>query len=208
VTASESSPGEENARGSNSFPLKGYAENSRLLIDTFRQLGELGIDALVSLPKIAVIGNVRSGKSSLIEALCGVQLPQLPDGASVQTRCPIEIVLRTSERQGWAAKVLLESSGGKTFVFELVTNQKDLSQVLWRAQLAILNPSQSPETFGQLSESECADYRSELIVSIMSRVVLEITGAEVDVTLIDLPGLRRPVPLHLPSSNFLIFVDP
>ena len=43
------------------------------LIDTLRQLG---LEKDVSLPTIVVVGDQSSGKSSVLEALSGVQLPR------------------------------------------------------------------------------------------------------------------------------------
>src|SRR5579859_2183679 len=189
---SGSSPGERGTQGTTAFPLKTYANYTQSLNHTVRSLRDLGAEAVVSLPKISVIGSQSAGKSSLIEALCGVQLPR---SYGTCTRCPVEITLRTSYHQKWKANVSLrfdsdthDGIGPKVSFFTSVHSKEDVADILLRAQLAILNPNQNPETFRNLSASECANYQSVKAFS-KSKVVLEIIGAAVDVTFIDLPGL-------------------
>ena len=189
---SESSPGERGTQSTTIFPPKAYANYTRSLNDAIQSLRDQGTEAVVSLPKIAVIGNQTAGKSSLIEALSGIQLPRSRDTC---TRCPVEVILRTSEHQQWKANVSLrfdsdrrDGTGQRTYFFASVTSREVVADVILRAQLAILNPDQNPETFRNLKATECANYRSTFAFS-KSSVVLEITGAEMDVTFIELPGL-------------------
>ena len=48
----------------------------RPLIDLIDKLREYGLDKDVPLPSIVVVGDQSSGKSSVLEALSGVQLPR------------------------------------------------------------------------------------------------------------------------------------
>ena len=48
----------------------------RPMIDLIDKLRRLGVDQDVSLPSIVVVGDQSSGKSSVLEALSGVQLPR------------------------------------------------------------------------------------------------------------------------------------
>jgi len=48
----------------------------RPMIDLIDKLRRLGVDKDVSLPSIVVVGYQSSGKSSVLEALSGVQLPR------------------------------------------------------------------------------------------------------------------------------------
>lgn len=64
----------------------------------------------------------------------------------------------------------------------------DIPRLLHCAQLAILNPTQDMAGFTELSETTCKEHPREVNFS-RNTVVLEITGAEVDVTFIDLPGI-------------------
>jgi GTP-binding protein EngB required for normal cell division len=53
-----------------------YQEHVRPIIDLIDRLRFLGVDQDVSLPSIVVVGDQSSGKSSVLEALSGVQLPR------------------------------------------------------------------------------------------------------------------------------------
>jgi tRNA U34 5-carboxymethylaminomethyl modifying GTPase MnmE/TrmE len=58
------------------FTGTGYDQNTRLLNQAINRLRECGAEAfLQEMPKIAVIGNQSAGKSSLIEAMSGVDYP-------------------------------------------------------------------------------------------------------------------------------------
>jgi len=48
----------------------------RPMIDLIDKLRWMGVDKDVSLPSIVVVGDQSSGKSSVLEALSGVQLPR------------------------------------------------------------------------------------------------------------------------------------
>jgi len=92
----------------------------------------------------------------------------------------------------------------KPSFFASVNAKEEVAGVLRRAQLAILNPDQNPETFMRFSDKDCSTYLSTEEFS-ESRVVIEITGAETEVTFIDLPGLISLVTSSLRShiTNFV-----
>lgn len=52
-------------------------------------LRDIGLDNLLSLPKIVILGNQSSGKSSLVEQIVGLDF--LPRGNGVVTRRPLEL---------------------------------------------------------------------------------------------------------------------
>src|SRR5271169_2371326 len=85
----------EDARNFSPLAATEYARRARAI----NRLRDLGVDRLelegidgeeleISLPKIVLVGNQSSGKSSLIEAISQVKVPQ-DDGTC--TRCPIEV---------------------------------------------------------------------------------------------------------------------
>jgi hypothetical protein len=74
------------------------------------------------------------------------------------------------------------------FDFKETSSKEDVPHILRRAQLAILNPSTQFSRFPPLDEEQCSNHVREVNFS-RNTVVLEITGAEVDVTFIDLPGI-------------------
>src|SRR5579871_866400 len=95
-----------------------YGELSRSKLNSLMcALRDAGIESSldVALPQIVVIGKQSAGKSSLIEAISRVKLPR---AARTCTRCPMEVILRTSVEPGtdWHCKVSLRSSdrGGST----------------------------------------------------------------------------------------------
>ena len=171
----------------------GSTRFARELNNIIKALKEAGTEEHVLLPKIAVIGNQSSGKSSLIEAICQIQVPR---ASGTCTRCPMEVSLHTSDNGQWQGKIYLrrEINQASRPVSALVQpfvklrRKEDVPGALRRAQLAILNPSKSHNDFINLSDSRCESFQSELPFS-RDAVVLDITGANVDVTFIDLPGL-------------------
>ena len=56
--------------------LVSYEEKIRPCIDLIDKLRALGIEQDVHLPTIAVVGDQSAGKSSVLEAISGVQLPR------------------------------------------------------------------------------------------------------------------------------------
>ena len=54
----------------------GSTRYARDLNNIIKALKEAGTEEQVPLPKIAVIGNQRSGKTSSIEAICQIQVPR------------------------------------------------------------------------------------------------------------------------------------
>ena len=58
-------------------PGKKMARGVKKLMDTINRLRQLGIeDLVVSLPKIVVVGDQSSGKSSCVEALSEIKVPR------------------------------------------------------------------------------------------------------------------------------------
>lgn len=61
----------------------------RKVISLVNMLRDIGLDKHLSLPKIVVLGNQSSGKSSLVEQIVGLDF--LPRGVGVVTRRPLEL---------------------------------------------------------------------------------------------------------------------
>ncbi|KAJ5093903.1 dynamin GTPase [Penicillium angulare] len=78
----------------------------RDLVRKVQHLSHLGIeDNRIALPKICVVGDQSTGKSSLIEGISEIRVPR---SAGTCTRCPMEIVLRESEPdQQWKCVISL-----------------------------------------------------------------------------------------------------
>jgi GTPase SAR1 family protein len=175
-----------------------YAHSRRELNKVINDLKAIGTDEIVRLPKIAVIGNQSAGKSSLIEAISQIQVPR---AGGTCTRCPMEVSLTSSDHVGgWQGKVSLrletDLPNGRrpgVYLFGTTTVKEHIPKILRRAQLAILNPARNYADFINLPDDKCENFPSAKMFS-TNTVVLEITGADVDVSFIDLPGIISNVP--------------
>jgi vacuolar protein sorting-associated protein 1 len=182
-----------------------YPKTIQQLNEIVKALRDCGTEKVVKLPKIAVIGNQSAGKSSLIEAISQIKLPR---ASGTCTRCPMEVILCCGEPGTWECKISLRIEHCDIpqqrlgmFHFEKTTSKEDVPNILRCAQLAILNPSKDHRSFVGLKEPECNEHRREVNFS-KNTVVLEIIGADVDVTFIDLPGIissTEKVPFWIPS---------
>lgn len=168
-----------------------YALSRQKLNEIINMLRDCGTEGITKLPKIAVIGNQSAGKSSLIEAISQIKLPR---ASGTCTRCPMEVILRRSSEK-WRAKVSLRfdhndprAKKSEPNHFAETDNPNEITLFLRRAQLAILNPGKKVEDFKHLNDAQCDKCDITQKFS-QSTVVLEITGADVDVTFIDLPGI-------------------
>jgi GTPase SAR1 family protein len=181
-------------------PTRGmdYWRSRRNINNVVKMLRDVGTEEIIKLPKIAVIGNQSVGKSSLIEAISQIRLPR---DSGTCTKCPMEVFLSSSnEGEEWKGKVLLRLQH-ETVDFGETTNKNDITLLLQRAQLAILNPDKRISEFQNLPKASCINYPSSQMFS-SNTVVLEITGAEVDVTFIDLPGVIQ----NPPQVLILVFL--
>ena len=169
-----------------------YALSRQKLNEIMKMLRDCGTEGVIRLPKIAVIGNQSAGKSSIIEAISQIKVPR---ASGTCTRCPMEVFLARSSQVGWHCNVSLRFDHNEvpgsmigTHDFDETKNKDEVPIILRRAQLAILNPGEPLDSFLTLDENQCQDHG---ITQSFSRntVVMEITGADVDVTFIDLPGI-------------------
>jgi GTP-binding protein EngB required for normal cell division len=149
------------------FDMKG-------LIKKIQDLRNLGIeDSNIALPKICVVGDQSTGKSSLIEAISEIKVPR---SEGTCTRCPLEINLAQSDvEQSWHCIVSLSrpyhwepnearrQSYKKTEVigrwvcwgsgspdnehFCVLTDRSEIAEAIKWAQTAILNPDVDSQTF-------------------------------------------------------------
>jgi dynamin 1-like protein len=64
-------------------------DNFIKLVSMIDKLRDIGLNDHISMPRIAVLGSQSSGKSSLLEAIVGMNF--LPRGSGVVTRRPLEL---------------------------------------------------------------------------------------------------------------------
>lgn len=142
-------------------------ENFRQLITVIDELRDVGLQKMISLPRIVVIGTQSSGKSSLIESVVGRDF--LPRGGGVVTRRPLElrlVHLNTQEYKGEQAWAIFDKISDRKFenfneVREEINRQTD--------QVAGINKG---------------------IVN--DPIILTIYATDApDLTLVDLPGITR-----------------
>jgi GTPase SAR1 family protein len=149
--------------------LDNLTMDMKYLIKKIQDLSHLGIeDRQITLPKICVVGDQSTGKSSLIEGISEIQVPR---AEGTCTRCPLEINLSQSEepwkciihlsRRYWfnqemrTDKVLKKSplgpwspiGGQDDQRFIELTDRNEIKHAILCAQLAILSPKMNPEDF-------------------------------------------------------------
>ena len=96
----------ENGRAKDTMVLprgREYAHSRTEINNIVKMLRDAGTEELVKLPKIAVIGNQSSGKSTLIEPISQLSLPR---GTGLCTRCPMEVFLSKADPNEWKGRVL------------------------------------------------------------------------------------------------------
>lgn len=144
------------------------------------------------MPTIAIIGNQSSGKSSVIEAICGVPLPRSTETC---TRCPSEV--RLIRKSGdWSCRVALRAlkdAEGRplTKIKEepfgpTILHSAHVQERLYRAQKAVLCPS-IPAAWFLDGDVEKEDAPKNLFSD--TTICITITGPDcINLSFIDLPG--------------------
>ena len=144
-----------------------------------------------------MVGDQSHGKSSVVEAICGISLPR---SAGTCTRCPFRITTTAANPEdGWSCKILIGRryvcERGKwkdTFAdavdFATATEKSDLERVLRLAQVAILNPRLDTTLLLRHGAANIANGPSALTFS-LNTIDLEISGHELpELSMVDLPG--------------------
>ncbi|KAE8453298.1 hypothetical protein EG329_011365 [Mollisiaceae sp. DMI_Dod_QoI] len=85
--------------------LEFVGRNVKVLVDAISDLQKYGLEHVVSLPELVLVGDQSAGKSSLMSALTEVQLPR---DQGICTKCPANI--KTSPADEWSCKVSLQQS--------------------------------------------------------------------------------------------------
>ncbi|OSD02217.1 hypothetical protein PYCCODRAFT_1467882 [Trametes coccinea BRFM310] len=173
-----------------------YARKRRELLKLARSLEDLGARSVIDMPRIVVIGAQSTGKSSLVEAVTGINVPR---DSGTCTRCPMECTILTSGST-WSCKVSLrrfiggEDQGTAGFSPQLL-HSDDVELWIRRAQAAILCPHISVETIRNRTRSELkelTDTSKDPAVLKFTRdvVVIDIEDPNgADLSFVDLPGL-------------------
>lgn len=179
--------------------LTDCVDHSRKHIKAIQKLDALGVAAELSLPEFIVVGDQSHGKSSIIEATCGISLPR---SSGTCTRCPFRITTTAAQPgEAWSCTVTLSrryvcGRDGKTWTntsntdpvyFATVTDRADLDRVLQLAQTAILNPTLDPAAL--LTNGAPPPPTARSLLFSYNPIELRISGEELpELSMLDLPG--------------------
>ena len=132
-------------------------------IDDIRPYVKNLADIANMLPAIVVVGDQSSGKSSLLESLSGVQLPR---GAGICTRVPLELQLRNGDK--FHARLEYQRELGEEKTVRDDVAEEDVADEINKATVEIAG-----------GEKDICD----------TPIILRIEGPKYhNITLIDLPG--------------------
>ncbi|KAL8657351.1 MAG: hypothetical protein Q9226_002000 [Calogaya cf. arnoldii] len=155
AAAARSEKSSDTLDGESDVGLELLGQGMKAFTTVIQNLRELGVEELVlPLPRICVLGDQSTGKSSLIEGISGIKVPR---SSGTCTRCPLEINLTTSEiDSSWQATMFLQTGfmyegnhkwvaqGSPESTLFFTTNKKaDIPEALHLAQLATLNPGEN-----------------------------------------------------------------
>ncbi|KZV86172.1 hypothetical protein EXIGLDRAFT_774884 [Exidia glandulosa HHB12029] len=173
-----------------SFGASAYARDRRALLKLLAELHGTGIQNLLNLPQIAVVGSQSVGKSSLIESISGIKLPR---DSGTCTRCPMECRLEYTTSEAWTCRVSLRiassSEAAQEVQFgEILTSPDGVERRIRQAQRALLNPGIDPQTF--LGGADPNPSGAGALSFTDNCVCIHIRGPDVtDLHFYDLPGI-------------------
>ena len=128
----------------------------------------------ISFPRIAVIGDESTGKSSVLEAICKIPFPR---GQTTTTRCPIQVHLNQRAGKPWSATAWTGTDDGDKENLRSVDTPESLTSII--ADLQDIEV----EVANQKSIIRGGAEFSHVPISIR----IEADDA-IDLTIIDLPG--------------------
>ncbi|CAM4833107.1 unnamed protein product, partial [Rotaria magnacalcarata] len=145
------------------------SEESRGLLLAIDKMREILHGEKITLPEIVVVGDQSVGKSSVLEAISGIQLPR---AQNICTRCPLELRMKTAQDKEYATI----RSGVSCTTDKRIDDLSKIADEVTRLTSEIAgegaNVSQNP-----------------IYLTVFKRDILY------DLTLVDLPGItRNPLP--------------
>lgn len=194
-----------------------FGEAAQALIACNQKLQELGIDRTIKLPRIVVVGDQSTGKSSLIESISTIEVPK---ASGLCTKCPIAINLSNSQdpKVPWKCTVYVEEKfsynarqrkinsvhplGPWTAREEMrltyvanTQSQVELIKLIDAAQRLVLDPERiNPH------ESNIPVERLQTFSPNTIRLDIEATGW-VNLSFVDLPGVIARAGQNLPAYS-------
>ncbi|GLC38721.1 hypothetical protein PLESTF_001692100 [Pleodorina starrii] len=194
-----------------------YQHISARVLGIADKLRELGVDKELEVPTLVIAGDQSSGKSSVVEAIAGVALPR-SDGTCTRCPTEVQLRRKPTVGgggSGWSAKVKLSRSfdvEGRELsdkppveFFCDVSDASHITACVTAAQAVLLNPTavesdpgkakayvpdlSGPQPKPSTAFKALGDATRYELGFTANKVVLEILGADVDLTIIDLPGI-------------------
>lgn len=142
----------------------------RPLLDLIERLQEIGIQAEISLPQIVVMGDQSSGKSSVLQSICGIPFPR---GSGLVTRCPTQVIMSKSPAGSeWSGNISVNwSSSQPEQAGPVLTPEELCSKIVALTDFITANKQNS-------FSNDC--------------LVIRISSPESpNLTIVDLPGIVR-----------------
>jgi GTPase SAR1 family protein len=185
----------------------------QVLVDAITDFKKFGVQHVVQLPELVLVGDQSAGKSSLMGALAEIHLPR---SAGCCTRCPAYI--KTAAADVWSCKITLQQEYtyspvrvGKPLTskdvtannpfppwreqplvlrhFRTVYDKRELEETLKWAQIAILNHNKNHTLYVPGTDSFANNESTEAKFS-PNVVCVEISGPGlVPLSFYDLPGI-------------------
>jgi len=115
-----------------------YDKTIRPILDAFDKISEILRNDSVQLPKIVVVGDQSSGKSSVLEAITGISLPR---GQNTVTKCPLILQSRQAKDKEYA-EIYIETDNKEIKKVEL----QNLSQAIMDAQNCLTQKEEISDT--------------------------------------------------------------
>jgi len=141
------------------------SDESRGLLLAIDKMRELLHGEKVTLPEIVVVGDQSVGKSSVLEAISGIQLPR---AQNICTRCPLELRMKTAQDKEYATIRSSVGSTTETRIDDLTKIADEVTRLT--SEIAGKGANVSP---------------NPIYLTVYKRDILY------DLTLIDLPGITR-----------------
>ncbi|KAF8885539.1 P-loop containing nucleoside triphosphate hydrolase protein [Gymnopilus junonius] len=167
--------------GKTSLATSDYAKQCREIMELYWALRGLHIATVFDLPRVVVVGGQSSGKSFLVEAVSGINVPR---DSGTCTRCPMDCTM-SSNASSWSCTITLRRefdeaghalSNPTVEPFGRVIENRSLVELqIRRAQAAILSPHRPASDFYDMDEAALKENaKNDAAVLLFSRNVVEV----------------------------------